>query len=718
VTRRFIVTATLALVLPASILPGPGTSWVSRLAALQAPPGRSRQLVPEGTGATVIDITAVDVNSRPVTDLTADDLSIALDGVPRSIVRVRYVPRTALPSSRQRIEPAPVVVLVVDERTVGRESERAVRTSTARLVDELFDQLGPDVRLALVRWPQQRSVLLTRDRRSVQSEIARLRARAEEPSALLPGEVSPRICTGPECDRALAAAGADGPRDALLAAQAISVRATLWEHGRASLSGLAALGRELRDLPGTKIVLVLAPGLLVDKGDPDLDRLSDITALSRVSLYALELPAPYWLRAFYDAPFVDRLMETAPGNPIPSAATGSVAYGRDGLSLIADRNGGSLWSFVGPDASRAAESLTRELSALYAVEVQPNESDRDGRVHRLSVTTRRAGVRLRVRARWAARDDHRDLPEPAAPQPPAHRVSSAPDKASLEPGEVFPEINAGIDSVRRRCPVPANIRASLAELLSCAADAIDDFEREFSSIVMEERLEQMARVRDSAGFIYPKRRTTRADMLLVEDPTGGWMPFRDVVEVDGVSLSDREGRLTKLFLERPATAIQQARAIAEESARFNIGSIGRTINVPTLPLLFLKRVNVARFALKDGREETLGGIRARVVKYSERSRPTFISNSRGTDLPASGSFWIDPQTGCVLATRMDVSDALVDVKALVTYAPDPASGLWVPSEMREQYRRDTDDRDFVNTRASYSKFRRFRVTTTETVKTP
>jgi len=60
----------------------------------------------------------------------------------------------------------------------------------------------------------------------------------------------------------------------------------------------------------------------------------------------------------------------------------------------------------------------------------------------------------------------------------------------------------------------------------------------------------------------------------------------------------------------------------------------------------------------------------------------------------------------------------VQAKALVTYAPDPASGLWVPAEMREQYRRDTDDRDFVNTRASYSKFRRFRVITTETVKMP
>jgi len=333
---------------------------------------------------------------------------------------VRYLPRAALASSGQRIAPAPVVVFVVDERTIGGESLRAVRMSAARLVDQLFDRLGPATRMALVRWPHQRSVELTSNRRSVQSEIARLRGRAEEPSALLPPEVNPRICTGPECQRALAAAGADGPRDADLAAQAVAGRATLWDHGRATLSGLAALGREL-------------------------------------------------------------------------------------------------------------------------------------------------------------------------------------------------------------------------------------------------------------------------------------------------------GRL---FLEHPTSAVQQAQTIADESARFNIGSIGRTINVPTLPLLFLKRVNAVRFTFKDAGEQNLGGVPARVIKYSERSRPTFIRDSRGGNVPASGSFWIDPQSGCVMATRMDVSVAEVQAKALVTYAPDAASALWVPAEMREQYRRDTDDGDFVNTRASYSKFRRFRVTTTETVKAP
>jgi len=106
------------------------------------------------------------------------------------------------------------------------------------------------------------------------------------------------------------------------------------------------------------------------------------------------------------------------------------------------------------------------------------------------------------------------------------------------------------------------------------------------------------------------------------------------------------------------------------------------------------------------------------VNYSERSRPTLIRGNRGANVPAAGTFWIDPGSGCVLATRMDVSDGDVQVKGLVTYLPDAASGLWVPAEMREQYLRSSDATDFVNTRASYSKFRRFQVSVTEQIKAP
>ena len=50
-----------------------------------------------------------------------------------------------------------------------------------------------------------------------------------------------------------------------------------------------------------------------------------------------------------------------------------------------------------------------------------------------------------------------------------------------------------------------------------------------------------------------------------------WGTFRDVFEVDGRTLPDRQDRLRRLFLEQPASALARANEIAHESARYNLG---------------------------------------------------------------------------------------------------------------------------------------------------
>ena len=79
-----------------------------------------------------------------------------------------------------------------------------------------------------------------------------------------------------------------------------------------------------------------------------------------------------------------------------------------------------------------------------------------------------------------------------------------------------------------------------------------------------------------------------SDFLLVQVPGEGWTPFRDVFERNGQKLRDREERLAKLFLNGASrSSFDQARQIMLEGARYNIGTIERTINLPTLPLVFL-----------------------------------------------------------------------------------------------------------------------------------
>lgn len=270
-------------------------------------------------------------------------------------------------------------------------------------------------------------------------------------------------------------------------------------------------------------------------------------------------------------------------------------------------------------------------------------------------------------------------------------------------------------SLMRRCPDPPGA-TTLPQLLRCASAYVEEFEQAFSSVVAEERLEQVGQVSDF-GRMNMRRRLTRADMLLVQDPSGyGWMPFRDVFEVDGRTLTDRQDRLRRLFTEHPESASRQGHVIAEESARYNLGGFHRTINVPTLTLLFLKPTNVGRFAIRKAGDETLGGVRVWKIEYQERTRPTFVKGDVGADLPARGTFWIDPRDGAVLASTIEFFTSRLSMKAVVTFAADAVPGLLVPVEMREAYRVLGSSSAVVNTLARYSRFRRFQVETEEAIK--
>ena len=82
----------------------------------------------------------------------------------------------------------------------------------------------------------------------------------------------------------------------------------------------------------------------------------------------------------------------------------------------------------------------------------------------------------------------------------------------------------------------------------------------------------------------------KSDFLLVRPPGAErFVEFRDVFEVDGRPVRDRQDRLTRLFLDTSANT-DRIRAIIEDSARYNIGNIPRNVNTPMLPLVFLQEV--------------------------------------------------------------------------------------------------------------------------------
>ena len=223
----------------------------------------------------------------------------------------------------------------------------------------------------------------------------------------------------------------------------------------------------------------------------------------------------------------------------------------------------------------------------------------------------------------------------------------------------------------------------------------------------------------------------KSDFLLVKPPgTERFVEFRDVFEVDGRPVRDRQDRLTKLFLDDVDT--DRVRAIVDESARYNIGNIPRNINTPMLPLIFLQENFQYRFKFKRTRNTSpdlagliLAGrgnttafrtdVEVWVIEYRETREDTVIHSTDGDDFPSAGRFWVEPDTGAVLMSELVMEKG--DVRAVidVSYQSEPLLGMRVPVAMHERYRARSERVEGI---ATYSKFRQFQVKTDEVIDKP
>jgi hypothetical protein len=259
---------------------------------------------------------------------------------------------------------------------------------------------------------------------------------------------------------------------------------------------------------------------------------------------------------------------------------------------------------------------------------------------------------------------------------------------------------------------PAAKDSPLQELLARTGDYITRFQRDLSSIVAEEEY-----VQDVVGGREARHRELRSDLLLVRPlTTSRYVLFRDVFEVDGKAVRARDERLRTLAANPAAVSAAQ---IVEESARYNIGDIERTINVPLLPLEFLLPDNQWRFKFAFSAPHSPPSIEqvlpdsphfkvsteVWVIEYREVERKTMIRKNDGKDVPARGRFWIEPQSGRVLMSELIVEDKVVHSQINVSYQSEPLLGLLVPVEMREKYWR-TGERSRIEGAATYGQFRR------------
>ena len=269
---------------------------------------------------------------------------------------------------------------------------------------------------------------------------------------------------------------------------------------------------------------------------------------------------------------------------------------------------------------------------------------------------------------------------------------------------------------------------TLDVVLTRAARYVALYQQQLRGLVAEETYRQNMMSTAPGRMIGPgargrqtrEGRELKSDLLLVKlADENFWMQFRDVFEVDRKPVRDRDERLYKLFVEAKADARSQAETIQQESARYNLGPLMRTINIPIMALLFLETSVQPRVRFeqdKAGNMRRFEGLAEPpaiwVIEYREDGKGTMVKGLNNRDIPSHGRIWLDSSNGRVLQTELISEDTDLRADITVFYKKEQGLDLLVPAEMREIYViRRSDTR--IDGRATYGKFRRFTVSTTE-----
>lgn len=266
---------------------------------------------------------------------------------------------------------------------------------------------------------------------------------------------------------------------------------------------------------------------------------------------------------------------------------------------------------------------------------------------------------------------------------------------------------------------------ALSDVLAKVADYVAAYQQGLRGVVAEETYSQNMTSNRGGGPGGRSRtsrdsRKLRADLLLVQLPNEDrWLQFRDVFEVDGKPVRDRDQRLYKLFVDARPDAREQAETLQRESSRYNLGPILRTINVPMMALYIFDRDIHPGVEYKYGNAGGTNRFAAlapaaavAVVEFKETTRDTLIKGENDRDVPARGRAWIDKTDGRILQTELIAQDTAIRAQITVTYKHQEGIAVLVPDEMRETYSIQRSETR-IDGRAKYSRFRQFTVTTTE-----
>jgi len=237
---------------------------------------------------------------------------------------------------------------------------------------------------------------------------------------------------------------------------------------------------------------------------------------------------------------------------------------------------------------------------------------------------------------------------------------------------------------------------------------LEAWQQQLSAIVAEELYEQSLRSplpgSGTTEWRLRETRRLRSDVLLLRAPADNlWLCFRDVLSVDDKPVHDRQARFDALFNDPSATLIADAKLIADETARYNLG-FHRTVNTPTAAFVFLVNRYARNMKWSLRTNERLGDRRVWMLRF-EQHRAPFAVHAWGTrPLRSSGRIWVEPDSARILRTEL-VVEATGKPTVVTDFAYVASVDAWAAVRMEERFQTASER---ITGIATYTNHRLFR----------
>ena len=374
-----------------------------------------------GTDLVAVDFQVVDESGRPITDLKPGEIVLKVDGRVRDIKALQFikVARTSadapapaavasqpLPfASNDAVVPGRIVILVVDHEHIRPGEGKAAIEAAGRLVD----RLSVTDRVGLVTLPNGGvQVDLTTNHARVRKALERIIGVAPQTGSIWPISMSEAIMIERERldgDRPVTqeviarqcGGGSDSACVQQIVAEARRLAREIDIKTRASVKALQDFFKGISHVEGPKTVVMISGSFVranLNDTPFDMDDIALAATAARAQLYVVQPHVP--------------LMDTI-GRNSNATLTKDLDLQLEGLEDLAGVTGGVLFRLSGA-ADNVFTRIADEVSAYYLLGFEPRTQERDGKRHKIELTTKRAKVLVRARPGFII--DAVDKPEP------------------------------------------------------------------------------------------------------------------------------------------------------------------------------------------------------------------------------------------------------------------------------------------------------------------